>query len=285
MDTLRRPFPLSAQRAMAEDIGNEMGASPWGIGAVPLRRGRPTRYLAQEVTQHDVEQLNIEAGSRTSQQSLEALAMLVAVREWSACWRRSRSALRVRGDNMAMLAMVRDFKGCMQTLNALARDLALDFAAAAAYPSVLVEHIPGEANVWQDVLSRRCQPDKTWRLPTSLSKAAECKPAPRPRAWYRARVSPPSSPEAGARSELVGGVLVGPRRTLVHELFARSRPCFGRRDPAHNAQLACRSEWPDFVSVLPLVSCVCCMHPRVLLVPGVPGDLPRARLGFGRPDN
>lgn len=154
---------------MSEHIGIETGASPWGIGVVLLRQGRPTRYIAQEVTRHAVEQLNIDAGTRTSQQSLEALAMLVAVRDWSACWRRSHSALRVRGDNMAMLAMVRDPTGCMQTSNALARELALEFAAA--YPPVVVGHIPGAANIWPDVLSRRYQPDKAWRLPVGLSKA------------------------------------------------------------------------------------------------------------------
>lgn len=153
---------------MAEDIGIDTDASPWGIGAVLLRQKRPTRYIAQEVTRHDVEQLNIAAWSQTSQQSLEALAMLVAVREWRACWRRSRSALRVRSDNMAMLAMVRDFKGCTQTLNALARELALEFAAAAARPPVVMEHIFGAVNVWPDVLSRRYQPDKAWRLPGGL---------------------------------------------------------------------------------------------------------------------
>lgn len=105
--------------------------------------------------------------------------MLAAIRKWRDAWARSRSALRVRGDNAAMLAMVRSFSGTSREMKAVAHELALEFAVAAC-PPAMVEHMLGAANVWPDVLGRKFHPNKQWALPLAWHATALCQPRPRP---------------------------------------------------------------------------------------------------------
>jgi len=104
-----------------------------------------------------------------------------------------KTSLRVRGDNVTMLTLLRDFKGSSPSINLIAREVAL-LVAAACYKPVLAEHVPGVANVLADVLSRKFQDRDGWRLPLALQQASEVHPPTRPRCWYRTLLAPGSLP-------------------------------------------------------------------------------------------
>lgn len=99
----------------------------------------------------------------------------------------------------AMLAMVRFFKGTSTAMEVVARELALEFAAAACLPA-MVEHIVGAANVWPDVLSRKFQADNGRACrrrqsislaPTRLRQRGTAEPRS---AWLLSQGHPPSQP-------------------------------------------------------------------------------------------
>eukprot|EP00971_Amphidinium_carterae_P097915 1937514-Amphidinium_carterae.1 len=96
--------------------------------------------------------LGCEFGTSSSQQALEALAILVALRQWHNHWESRRARLTVRSDSVSALALVFRFKSSATT-SLIAQELALDAAQSLYLPSV-GEHLPGIANVTCDVLSR-----------------------------------------------------------------------------------------------------------------------------------
>ena len=90
---------------------------------------------------------------------------------------------------MSTLAMVSKMQPHSPQLGIIAREMALDIAAANYSPDVAV-HIPGVANVVADCLSRLHAPDKK-ALPYSLHNVSELRVADRCRSWWRAL--PPSA--------------------------------------------------------------------------------------------
>jgi len=131
----------------------------------------------------------VSRGTSEGQQLWECLCALIALRQWNAALCQRRTSLRVRGDNITMLTVLRDFKGSSPNINVIAREVAL-LVAAACYKPVLAEHVPGVANVLADVLSRKFQDGKCWRLPSGLQQAFEVLPPARPRCWYRTLLAP-----------------------------------------------------------------------------------------------
>ena len=103
-------------------------ASPFGFGAVFIENGEVQEYLYEEVSAEDISTFSLVVGSPDGQQILEALAMLIALRVWSARWRQLRTTVVVRGDNVTMLTMVLHLKGSSSGLNIIARELALELA-------------------------------------------------------------------------------------------------------------------------------------------------------------
>ncbi len=84
-----------------------------------------------------------------------------------------------------MLTMVLHIKGTSKSLNIIAREVALDVAAA-AYRPLIAEHIAGVAKVTADALSRLHVPGGAYERPA-------CAEVPvRPREWYRALAAPAS---------------------------------------------------------------------------------------------
>ena len=198
--SIMRPFLWKAYVLPAERTVFTVDASPWGLGAVLVEDGAVVEYLADQVTDDDCKLLGVAVGSPDSQQVLEALAMLVALRTWRARWQQWRSTVAIRGDNVTMLTMVLNFKGSSPALSLLARELALEVANA-AYKPLLAEHIPGVANVTADGLSRLHAPGGKYQLPQELAKVKRASVERRSRDWYRA-IGPPAAD--GRVSDLLG---------------------------------------------------------------------------------
>ena len=182
---LERKFTVDAYLRKGDSIVVTTDASPYGIGGVLEVNGKIVSYFADSITQLDRSILGLSSQpSSADQQALEALAALVALREWAKMWLQSRVRLCVQGDNTPTLAMVTKMQPHSQQLGVIAREMALDIAAASYSPDVAV-HIPGVANVVADCLSRIHAPDKK-SLPFSLRDIPESKVANRNRSWWRA---------------------------------------------------------------------------------------------------
>ena len=148
--------------------------------------GQPQEYFAIPVTPSDAECLGIEYTQDSKvQQAYEALALLVALRQWKYFWARTRAVVHVAMDNMAALSMVCRMQPHSATLGVIAREMALDICDS-VYEPQLVSHLPGVANVTADALSRRFQPGTQYHVPQILSAATEIVPAKRDPSWWRA---------------------------------------------------------------------------------------------------
>ena len=142
-------------------------------------------WFATRVEQFDFEAMQIsDTQDSQVQQALEAFCMLVALRQWHSTWRLIRSALTVKGDNIAALSMIVKMQPKSMTLGVIARELALDVAIA-LYAPTIVAHIPGVVNRTADSLSRRYAPSKTtWEVPGYLRDTPELIRR-RNRTWWR----------------------------------------------------------------------------------------------------
>ena len=148
-------------------------------------------YFAEPVADYGRAILKIRPDpSCEDQQVLEALAALVALREWSTFWCGERLVLTVRTDNVATLAMVAKMQPKSSRLSLIAREMALDCCQSTLGPD-LVQHIPGIANITADALSRKYQLGKGFNLPSSLAGAHEHACSTRPLAWWRTLPAPP----------------------------------------------------------------------------------------------
>ena len=120
-----------------------------------------------------------------SPQALEALAILVALREWSAHWKGKRVQLVVRTDNVAALTLVCKMQPHSEQLGRIAREMALDIGESTYSPDD-VAHIAGISNVGADILSRQFLPNSIPPpLPPYLPAHLQQKCAPRGEGWWR----------------------------------------------------------------------------------------------------
>ena len=182
-----RVFQVAAYFNKGTDIKVCVDASPFGIGAWLCVNGIPTEYFADVITDLDCANLLIEdrSGSR-GQQAFEALALLVAIRQWLPARREARIVVTLRGDNIAALYAVTKMQPKSNSLGVVARELALDLSQA-SYAIDVAEHVSGLTNTIADVLSRKYQEDKTFVLPSPLKYAFECTPQARDAKWWKAR--------------------------------------------------------------------------------------------------
>ena len=153
-------------------------ASPYGMGATLQVDGEFREFYAIAISDIDCQLLQIEVGSSSSQQTVEALAGLISLRLWSRHWQGQRAVLQIRSDNIGALSFFAFLKGSSQSLRMIAAEFALDLGKAEYRPD-LITHIPGITNVICDVLSRRYDPNKQFYIPTQLSKAKAVVPPPR----------------------------------------------------------------------------------------------------------
>ena len=194
---MERIFSIDAffNRHIALEVTTD--ASPWGIGGWVSLSGKPLSWFAAEVSQLDALHLQREWGTHLAQQAFEALAILVAVRQWKRLWQQRRVSLRIRSDNVGALTVASALKGRGSALTLVARELAFEVGTCECAPDV-IEHLPGVANTTADVLSRRLDPghSATWQVPLTLAGVPECRLEPRLRAWWRT-LGPPSSERTG----------------------------------------------------------------------------------------
>ena len=105
-----------------------------------------------------------------------------------------RCTLRVKSDSVSALTLLVKFKSSGSACQALAREVALDFATAAFMPIVAV-HIPGLANVIADVLSRKFQPKREFALPSCLNDVKEFIAPVRTRDFFKTLATAPAAPQ------------------------------------------------------------------------------------------
>ena len=179
-----RLFTIEAHLNLGPKMCITTDASPWGLGAFATIDGKPIGYFAAPIQPQDIEILGLKVVSCDSQQALEALAALVALRTWALFWKHRRVELTIRTDNMTAIALVHNLKGKGGALAIIAREMALDVAGSEHEPD-MIQHTPGVMNTTADVLSRKFQPGQVYTTPAALGNATECTPVPRDRAWWR----------------------------------------------------------------------------------------------------
>ena len=103
---LQRDYWLSAYSTAAGAIEFVLDASPWGLGGYLVVQGIVTSWFACGLSDAELSALSIERGSCRSQQAVEALAALVALRCWASIWQSRRCLLRLRSDSISALILV-----------------------------------------------------------------------------------------------------------------------------------------------------------------------------------
>ena len=122
-------------------------------------------------------------GSSVSQQVWEAFTALCALRVWAPRWRFRRIHLRVKTDNVAALIMVVKLKASGFGVSLISREMALDIAEAHYTPQVAA-HLPGQANLTADFLSRHYD-HEALDLPGTLRGAQRIRLPARDPSWWR----------------------------------------------------------------------------------------------------
>ena len=182
---LERFFTLDAYLRTGYSVVVTTDASPWGLGAVLEFDGKIAAWFSSPISPVDRCILSLDAEpSSSDQQVLEALALLVALREWASEWTNRRVQLSVRSDNVAALTLICKMQPHSDRMGIIARELALDISSSSLAPDEAV-HIPGLANKAADVLSRLHQPAKAPAIPEYLSADLRWECMPRPRHWWR----------------------------------------------------------------------------------------------------
>ena len=182
---LERIFDLDAYMRRGPRIQITTDASPHGLGAVLVVDDSICSFFSSQLTQQDREILGLGATPTSSdQQAAEALAILVALREWSPRWSNQRVQLSLRTDNVAALTTLVKLQPHSNSLGLIARELALDIANSAFSPDEAI-HIPGLANQAADYLSRVFDPSYTPSPPPYLVEDCRHTCTIRSRSWWR----------------------------------------------------------------------------------------------------
>ena len=155
---LLRQFRVSDYLFQGSVIELGTDASPWGLGGWMSRDGVITHYFSSPVSNFDLSLFNLTRGSCEAQQTLECLAILVAVRAWlPRCT--DRVQIKVRSDNIGALTLAIKMRPHTAAQAIIARELALSFVGFSFLPGVY--HTPGIAHVIADKLSRLDDPGCT----------------------------------------------------------------------------------------------------------------------------
>jgi hypothetical protein len=186
---LTRSYDLSVYFGAGNTLDMCLDASPWGLGGFLTINGDIVSYFACSLSPAEVEILGIEVGQSSSQQIVEALATLVAMRAWCSMWVQERARIKVRRDSISALVLCLNLKTKGAGTTLIAREVALDIADALYAPHI-VEHIPGLDNTVADMLSRRFAPGYTFALPPCLRNVEELVLPPRDVSYFVTRSNP-----------------------------------------------------------------------------------------------
>ena len=159
-------------------------ASPFGFGAVLIVNGNILEYLFDTPQTFETELLSLQVGNSESQQAMESLAGLVALRTWKPHWMFARTVLALRSDNIGALMLFGKLKTKSSRNSVIAREFALDLGDASFAPQI-VEHVPGFSNTICDNLSRLTDPTGHYRIPGCLENSPRVPCPPRDRTWWR----------------------------------------------------------------------------------------------------
>ena len=146
-------YSANIWRGRATKVRFLADASPWGYGALLYVDGVLVEWLAEAITDIDVDIMQHARGQSDGQQSWEALVLLIAIRQWDSYWRNEVVELEVMSDSISALTVVAKLKATGRGPNIVARELALDLSASPFRPRVF-SHLPGVTNTAADSLSR-----------------------------------------------------------------------------------------------------------------------------------
>ena len=188
---LQRVLTVDSYLRRGKSVVLTTDASPYGIGAILVIDGTVVAHLSDRVCAMDRLVLGLqETPSSKDQQALEALAVLVSLREFLKYWRYDRIVLAIRTDNIAALCMVTKMQPHSPQLGIVARELALDISEASYCPDI-VKHIPGITNVAADALSRIYDPNKNVTIPSYVTDSTKHCCHSRGKQWWRS-INPPA---------------------------------------------------------------------------------------------
>ena len=188
---LERVYYLSTYLNDGPQITLELDASPWGLGGVLVINGSPVSWFASALSTDELHVLDVKLGDCAAQQTVEALAALVALRAWKQHWVNSRATVRVRSDSVSALVIAMKLKTRGRAPGIIAKELALDIAQAQYQPHI-AEHVPGEHNIVPDVLSRKYMPHAKFVVPEILRNVEELLLPPRGKQYYLTTKGPPT---------------------------------------------------------------------------------------------
>ena len=83
-----RIFTLQAHRGGGQRVLMCTDACPWGVGAALFLDGVAVEYFSVELSQFDFELFQHTVGDPAGQQTWEAYAILLALRQWTSHWKR-----------------------------------------------------------------------------------------------------------------------------------------------------------------------------------------------------
>ena len=159
---------------------------PLGIGGWLAVNDEIQWYFFGKVSDEDLATFGIERGSCDGQQTLEGLAILLAMRIWNHIHDTKKFRLQVRGDNVGALSLMLRMRPSSPQQAIIARELAHVIVNYSFSPAVV--HTPGLAHVVADGLSRMFDPggQKSNILEhTALREACLTAVPARPRSWYK----------------------------------------------------------------------------------------------------
>ena len=181
-----------------------LDASPWGLGGFLAEDGVVVSWFASPIGEIEQSLLDISVADCSCQQTVEALAVLAALRCWSGRWKGKPVVLRVKSDSISALVLTLNLKTRGRGAGIVARELALDVAASEYCPHV-AEHIPGVENVAADMLSWEFETGFLYSVPDCLAGVPEMVLAPRGRDYFRTLQLPATPPLQKARKRAAAG--------------------------------------------------------------------------------
>jgi len=154
-----RIFHLSDFLGEGDAIEVGTDASPWGLGGWLSINHIVIHYFYCGIDDFDKFLFNLTIGACEGQQTLECLAILIAIRAWiPTSEKRIQLCPVVRGDNVAALSMLLKMRPRTDHMAIIGREIALCLVHYSFLPAVY--HTPGIAHVTADALSRIHDPAK-----------------------------------------------------------------------------------------------------------------------------